>query len=147
MSPARFHDGKYQALLVEKLEGGATAFAWPVAAETRRDSPRSAPPRRWPDKDSTTALFVLDEGLEKRPEMYGSLYGERAMVRIVGRYTNRSLWVLPSTHVEKVLQNTYSQGDLLVTAKLKRQVRSSQARKHNRTFIVTITALIIAVIL
>jgi hypothetical protein len=46
---------------------------------------------KWPDKDSTTALFVLDEGLEKRPEMYGSLYGERATVRIVGADSDGAL--------------------------------------------------------
>ena len=46
---------------------------------------------KWPDKDSTTALFVLDEGLEKRPEMYGSLYGERATVRVVGADSDGAL--------------------------------------------------------
>ena len=46
---------------------------------------------KWPDKESPTALFVLDEGLEKRPEMYGSLYGEKATVRIVGADSDGAL--------------------------------------------------------
>ena len=46
---------------------------------------------KWPDKESPTALFVLDEGTEKRPEMYGSLYGERATVRIVGADSDGAL--------------------------------------------------------
>ena len=36
-------------------------------------------------------MFVLDEGLEKRPEMYGSLYGEKATVRIVGADSDGAL--------------------------------------------------------
>ena len=46
---------------------------------------------KWPDKESPTALFVLDEGTEKRPEMYGSLYGDKATVRIVGADSDGSL--------------------------------------------------------
>ena len=46
---------------------------------------------KWPDKEGPTALFVLDEGLEKRPEMYGSLYGERATVRVVGADSDGAL--------------------------------------------------------
>ena len=36
-------------------------------------------------------MFVLDEGAEKRPEMYGSLYGEKATVRIVGADSDGAL--------------------------------------------------------
>ena len=46
---------------------------------------------KWPGKESPTALFVLDEGLEKRPEMYGSLYGEKATVRVVGADSDGAL--------------------------------------------------------
>ena len=46
---------------------------------------------KWPDKESPTALFVLDEGTEKRPEMYGSLYGDKATVRIVGADSDGAL--------------------------------------------------------
>jgi len=55
------------------------------------DASRKRLAEKWPDKDSTTALFVLDEGLEKRPEMYGSLYGERATVRVVGADSDGAL--------------------------------------------------------
>ena len=55
------------------------------------DASRKRLAEKWPAKDSTTALFVLDEGLEKRPEMYGSLYGERATVRIVGADSDGAL--------------------------------------------------------
>ena len=46
---------------------------------------------KWPKLDGAPALFMLDEGLEKRPEMYGSLYGERATVRIVGADSDGAL--------------------------------------------------------
>ena len=55
------------------------------------DASRKRLAEKWPDKDSTTALFVLDEGTEKRPEMYGSLYGERATVRVVGADSDGAL--------------------------------------------------------
>ena len=55
------------------------------------DASRQRLAAKWPDKDSPTALFVLDEGLEKRPEMYGSLYGEKATVRIVGADSDGAL--------------------------------------------------------
>ena len=79
--------------------------ATPPPAEKPRPTPNTSPrvgvflddasrkrlAAKWPDKDSPTALFVLDEGLEKRPEMYGSLYGEKATVRIVGADSDGSL--------------------------------------------------------
>ena len=55
------------------------------------DASRQRLAGKWPDKESPTALFVLDEGLEKRPEMYGSLYGEKATVRIVGADSDGAL--------------------------------------------------------
>ena len=55
------------------------------------DASRKRLAEKWPDKESPTALFVLDEGLEKRPEMYGSLYGEKATVRIVGADSDGAL--------------------------------------------------------
>ena len=55
------------------------------------DASRQRLAAKWPDKDSATALFVLDEGTEKRPEMYGSLYGEKATVRIVGADSDGAL--------------------------------------------------------
>ena len=55
------------------------------------DASRKRLAGKWPDKESPTALFVLDEGAEKRPEMYGSLYGEKATVRIVGADSDGSL--------------------------------------------------------
>ena len=55
------------------------------------DASRQRLAAKWSDKESPTALFVLDEGLEKRPEMYGSLYGEKATVRIVGADSDGAL--------------------------------------------------------
>ena len=55
------------------------------------DASRKRLAAKWPDKESPTALFVLDEGLEKRPEMYGSLYGEKATVRVVGADSDGAL--------------------------------------------------------
>ena len=55
------------------------------------DASRKRLAEKWPAKESPTALFVLDEGTEKRPEMYGSLYGETATVRIVGADSDGSL--------------------------------------------------------
>jgi hypothetical protein len=55
------------------------------------DASRKRLAGKWPDKESPTALFVLDEGLEKRPEMYGSLYREKATVRVVGADSDGAL--------------------------------------------------------
>ena len=87
------------------LQRRQTTTATPPPPEKPKPTPNAAPrvgvflddasrkrlAEKWPDKDSATALFVLDEGLEKRPEMYGSLYGEKATVRIVGADSDGAL--------------------------------------------------------
>lgn len=87
------------------LQRRQTTTATPPPPEKPKPTPNTAPrvgvflddasrkrlAEKWPDKESPTALFVLDEGLEKRPEMYGSLYGEKATVRIVGADSDGAL--------------------------------------------------------
>ena len=87
------------------LQRRQTTTATPPPPEKPKPTPNAAPrvgvflddasrkrlADKWPDKESATALFVLDEGTEKRPEMYGSLYGERATVRVVGADSDGAL--------------------------------------------------------
>ena len=75
----------------EKPKPQPTPNAAPRVGVFLDDASRKRLAEKWPDKESPTALFVLDEGLEKRPEMYGSLYGEKATVRIVGADSDGAL--------------------------------------------------------
>ena len=74
-----------------KTETPADAERGAASASSSTTLLENGSPEKWPDKESPTALFVLDEGLEKRPEMYGSLYGEKATVRIVGADSDGAL--------------------------------------------------------